>query len=343
MRRLLGTVMLAVVAGTMIPAAAAAAAAQPKTGPAERFGVRLVDVPVSEADNPRALRYIIDYLPTGTTIHRRILVVNDETRTAHFTVYPDAAQISDGQFTGQAGATRSELTSWISVQHPAVTLAAGASEMDMITIKVPAGATRGEHYGVVWVQQESTVQGTSGFGVKEINRVGVRVYLAVGPGGAPPTAFAVGSITGQRSAAGQPSIVVHVDNTGGRAVDLGGTARLTDGPGGSSAGPFPSGQIITLAPGQSGNMNFALPKTLPDGSWRAKLTLVSGITTVTATGTIQFGARTAAGIHLGLMAWGGIIVGGIALLGFLAALLVRRSALRNRRAPAGQASNLANY
>jgi hypothetical protein len=332
MRRLLGTVLLAVVAGTVTPAAVAAAATQPKAGPAQRFGTRLVDVPVSEANNPRGLRYIIDYLPTGTTVHRRILVTNNETRTARFTVYPDAAQISDEVFTGEAGATRSELTGWISVRHPALTLAPGASEMDLVTLRVPRGATRGEHYGVIWVQQEAYVRGANGFGVNEITRVGIRVYLAVGRGGAPPTIFAITSITGHRSANGQPSLVVHVDNTGGRAVDLDGSVRLTDGPGGSSAGPFPAQQIITLAPGQSGNMSFAAPKSLPDGPWQAKVTLVSGITTSVASGTVRFGVLTAAGIHLGLMAWAGIALGGVALSGGLAAILVRRHALRRRRA-----------
>jgi hypothetical protein len=336
MRRLLGTVLLAVTAASVVlaaaPAAVAAAGTQPKAGPAPRFGTRLVDVPVSEANNPRALRYIIDYLPTGTTIHRRILVLNNETRTAHFTVYSDAAQISHEQFTGDAGATRSELTGWISVQHPAVTLAPGASEMDMVTIKVPLGATRGEHYGVIWVQQAAYVRGASGFGVNEIDRVGIRIYLAVGRGGAPPTAFAITSITGHLSATGQPSILVHVDNTGGRAVDLNGSTHLTNGPGDTSAGPFPAQKIITLAPGQSGNMSFAPPKSLPDGSWRAKVTLVSGITTTTATQTVQFGAPTAAGIHLGLMAWGGIALGVVALSLGLGAILVRRHALQHRRA-----------
>jgi hypothetical protein len=305
MRRFLGTVLLVEVAAAAVLAAApaAVAATQPKAGPAERFGTRLVDVPVSEANNPRALRYIIDYLPTGAMIHRRILVLNEETRTAHFAVYPDAAQISHEEFTGDAGATRSELTGWISVQHPAVTLAPGASETDMITIKVPLGATRGEVYGVIWAQQAAYVRGTSGFGVNEIDRVGIRVYLAVGRGGAPPTVFAVTSMTGSRTATGQPSILVRVDNTGGRAVDLDGTLRLTDGPGGTSAGPFPSQQIVTLAPGQPGNMSFAPHKSLPVGPWRAEVTLVSGITTSVATGTVQFGALVAAHTQLGLMAW----------------------------------------
>jgi hypothetical protein len=187
------------------------------------------------------------------------------------------------------------------VQHPAVTLAPGASELDTIT--VPLGATRGEHYGVIWVQQAADVRSTSGFGVNQIDRVGIRIYLAVGRGGAPPTVFAVTSMTGSRSVKGQPSLVVRVDNTCGRAVDLDGTLRLTDGPGSTSAGPFPSQQIVTLAPGQPGNMSFAPPKSLPVGPWQAEVTLVSGITSSVATGTVQFGALVAAHTQLGLMAW----------------------------------------
>ena len=333
MRRLVGTVMLAVMAGTATPAAAAAAAAvKPKTGPVQRFGVRLVDVPVVAAKNPRALRYIVDYLPTGTTIHRRILVKNDETRTAHFTVYPDAAQISNELFTGDAGATRSELTSWISVQHPVLTVRPGASVMDTVTIKVPAGATRGEHYAAIWVQQSAVARAANGFGVNEVARVGVRVYLAVGRGGALPTNFAITSITGHRSAKGQPSILVHVDNTGGRAVDLSGTARLTGGPGNSSAGPFPARQIITLAPGQSGTMSFTPARSLPNGPWQAKVNLVSGFTTGTASATIQFGALTASG--LGVLAWGGIALGVLLAFAFALALILVRRARQRRRVPA---------
>ena len=333
MRRLLGTMTLAAVAGTgaAIGPAVAVAATQPQTRPVQEFGARLVDVPVSEANNPRGLRYIIDYLPTGTTIHRRIFVQNHEKRTAHFTVYPDAAQISDESFTGDAGATRSELTGWISVQHPEVTLGPGASVMDMVTIGVPAGATRGEHYGVIWVQQAADARAAKGFQIKVVNRVGIRIYLAVGQGGAPPTNFAITSITGHRSAKGQPSLVAQVDNTGGRAVDLNGTASLTAGPGGTSAGPFPGKQIITLAPGQSGPMTFTPPKSLPDGPWQAKVTMVSGLTRGTRTETIEFGAL-ASQAGLPMMAWVGIAVALVLVL--VAAFFVVRRARRHRRVPA---------
>ncbi len=328
MRRSITAIMLTLAAGILCPAASAVASTQLLAAPQpQEFGVRLVDVPVSEADNPRALRYIVDYLPTGTVIHRRILIMNQEARPARFTVYPDAADIVNGLFTGYAGSTQNELTGWISVRHPALTLAPGASAMDTVTIKVPAGATRGEHYGVIWVQQTARSRAARRFSITEVSRVGVRVYLAVGKGGAPPTSFAITSVTARRSASGQPSIVAHVDNTGGRAVDLDGSARLAHGPGNSSAGPYPARQIITLAPGQTGNMTFAPPKSLPDGSWRVTISLVSGITTCTATVTVHFPAIVAAQAGLPEMAWIGIALGVFVLA---VAVVMVRYALQHR-------------
>jgi hypothetical protein len=332
-RRLLSMIMLALAAGTLTPAASAAV--KPPISPSpQRFGVRLADVPVSETGNPRALRYIIDYVPSGTVIHRRILVVNQGTRNAPFTVYPDAALISHGLFTGDAGATPNELTSWISVQHPALTLRPNASVMDMITIRVPREATRGEHYGVIWVQQVAHVHAANGFGITEVGRVGVRIYLAVGRGGAPPTTFAITSITGHRPASRQPFILAHVDNTGGRAVDLSGTASLTGGPGNIGAGPFPAQQVITLAPGQSGNVTFVPGKRPAAGRWTAKVALVSGFTTSTAAAAIEFAAAAAPRAGLPVMLWLAAIVLAAALVLAAVAVAVARHAQRARRAPA---------
>jgi hypothetical protein len=335
-RRLLGMIMLVLAAGTVSPAAVAAAATQPPAGPAglgaQRFGVRIVDVPASAVNDPRALHYIVDYLPTGTVIHRRIQVQNQQAQTAHFTVYPDAAQISKGSFIGETGAARNELTGWISVQYPALTLRPHTSAMDMITIKVPLGATRGEHYGVIWVQQASRARTAKGFGITNVARVGIRIYLAVGRGGAPPTKFAITSLTGHRSASGQPLILAGVDDTGGRAVDLHGTVRLTGGPGDTSAGPFPQREFVSLAPGQSGNMTFAPPKVLSDGPWQASVTVDSGLTTATATATIRFAAPVASQAGLPGMAWLGMAAGALALVLAVAMILVRAAHQRRRTA-----------
>jgi hypothetical protein len=337
-RRSIRFMMFALAAGTLSvlsPVASAATSSSPAAapGPAGTFGVRLADVPVSEAGNPRALRYIIDYLPTGTVIHRRILVANDESRTARFTIYADAAFISDGEFVGYAGATRNELTDWVSVQHPTVTLAAGASVMDMITVRVPSGATRGEHYGVIWVQQTAKASPRDGeSGVIEVSRVGVRLYVAVGRGGAPPTSFTITSITGHLTDAGRPVIVAHVNNTGGRAIDLNGSARLADGPGGTSSGPFPAQRIVTLAPGQSWNLTFAVPKSLPDGSWRATVSLASGLTTASATAAIELTANVAAQAATSTTPWIWLAAGGLLLLVVAMGWYARQH--RRRQAPA---------
>ena len=85
-----------------------------------------------------------------------------------------------------------------------------------------------------------------------------------------------------------------MDNTGGRAVDLSGTARLADGPGGTSAGPIPINQIITLAPGESHLVAFLMPRRLPSGPWQATVTLTSGLTRRSASATVLFGAHLTA-------------------------------------------------
>jgi hypothetical protein len=339
-RRSISFMMFALAAGIlsiMSPVASAATSSSPPDapGPPGTFGVRLVDVPVSEAGNPRALRYIIDYLPTGTVIHRRILIANDELRTARFTVYADAADITSGEFVGDAGATRNELTNWVSVQHPTVTLAAGASVMDMVTIRVPPGATRGEHYGVVWVQQKAKARARDKeSGVTEISRVGVRLYVAVGRGGAPPSSFDITSVTGRLTHARQPIIIAHVNNTGDRAIDVNGSARLTDGPGGTSSGPFRAQRIVTLAPGQSWNMTFAAPKSLPAGSWRVTVTLASGLTKAKATTTIQLSAIVGTQAALSSTQWIWLALGGLVVAALVIALGRYARQQRRRRVPA---------
>jgi hypothetical protein len=182
-------------------------------------------------------------------IRRRVEVNNESSAVARVSVYADAAGIKNGVFAGAAGKTRSELTTWTSVGKPALTLAPGASAMDMVTIRVPRDASRGERYAVIWAQESSRVRGTRKFAVTEVNRVGVRVYLSVGPGGGPPTNFAITSLTAGRLAGGSPEVFARVRDTGGRAIDLAGNLKLSDGPGGASAGPFQFQSGLTLAPG----------------------------------------------------------------------------------------------
>ncbi|HEX4833797.1 MAG TPA: peptidase [Trebonia sp.] len=340
MRRALGSLAVLLAAGMTLAAPAALASTDEPVAragpwlpapaaPAGSFGIRLVDVPVSEAPDSRAWSYIIDSLHPGTVIHRRVAVQNMTSVPARISVYADAASITGGAFIGAAGQTRSDLTSWTSVGQPVLNLAPGASAMDMVTIAVPADATAGERYGVIWAQETARVKQGQQFAINEVNRVGVRVYLNVGPGGPPPVSFSITSLTAGHTAAGAPQVVARVRDTGQRAVDLSGTLKLSGGPGGSSAGPFQFGSNLTLAPGQSGLMRAVLSKSTPPGSWRVSVALKSDTTTRQAAATLTLGGLAAAGYSFPARS---VVGGGIGAVVLLLAtwLLARRFGWRVR-------------
>lgn len=183
MRRAL--TVIALVAGVLAPAtgASATAAQEPDRPGHDGVGIRLVDVPVARADDPRALAYIIDHVAPGDVIERRIEVSNGTRSPADVSVYPAAADIGDGGFVGAEGDTQNEVSSWTSVTPREPVLAARSATFVDVTIKVPSDATRGEHYGVVWA--ETTTPPSEEGGVTQVSRAGIRLYVSVGPGGEP--------------------------------------------------------------------------------------------------------------------------------------------------------------
>lgn len=112
--------------------------------------IRLLDVPVVAANDPRARQYIVDNLAPGDVIHRRVELLNTTGATLHVAVYPDAAHISHGSFIGAPGHTVNDLVTWTRLAQPTVDLPAGARMNDTVTIAVPRDAPPGERYGVIW-------------------------------------------------------------------------------------------------------------------------------------------------------------------------------------------------
>ena len=228
-------------------------------------------------------------------ITRKFEVLNLGSTPAQVTVYPAAATISGGTFRFANGDTQNEMTTWVSISKSALTLAPHSDAALVATITVPGNAPSGEQYGVIWAQVSARGAGN----VTLVSRVGIRIYLSIGPGGAAAPGFTLGTPVARRTSAGVPVVSVPVHNTGGTAVDVQGTLQLTDGPGGVSAGPFHAEQVDTLAPGQSYPATFALPAKLPNGSWQATFTMVSGLITKTETVTLSFNGApaTAAAAH----------------------------------------------
>ncbi|GAB4103767.1 hypothetical protein AB0C50_11145 [Micromonospora taraxaci] len=298
----------------------------------------MLEAPTDRRSDPRALRYIVDHLPPGTTIKRQLLIVNRTDESRRVDVYPAAATLDASAFRFGEGRAENELTSWVTVDHRTVELAPRAEARVRATITVPPAASRGERYGVLWASTTSTPRASSE--IAQVHRVGVRMYLDIGPGGEPASDFSIGAISPARSEAGEPSVTVQVRNTGGRALDLTGTVTLTDGPAGSRAGPFAVGQGVTLAPGASGQVVARFPVELPNGPWKAEVSLESGMVKGSATAQIRFPDAGQIGTKGSVVsrltsAWAvGAAVAGLLLVTGLA-VLARRSR-RSGRPPAGR-------
>ena len=279
-------IALSVVAGIMVTATSALAALpQQAMASSGSIGVRLLDVPADSPDGSRARSYIVEQVAPGTTVRRRIEISNTTTSAADIAIYPAAADLR-GTFQFASGHSRNELSSWTSVSELVLRLAPGTKAVETVTIEVPKQASSGERYAVVWaeVSAPAAVAG----GVTLVNRVGVRMYVSVGPGGAPPTTFAISSLTAERSASGKPLVVATVRNSGRRAIDITGNLTLDRGPGGLRAGPFPAMLASALGPNDSARVTVPLGKQLPRGPWRVHLRLKSGLIERVAVATITF-------------------------------------------------------
>jgi hypothetical protein len=243
---------------------------------------------VSGRDDPRAAIYIVDHLPPGAVIERRIEVSSTMTATAPVALYAAAASIDNGEFVGSADRTADDLSSWTSVVPPEIDLLPGGHAQATVVIRVPRDASPGEQYGVVWA--EVRAPSAPAGGVTQVSRVGIRLYVSVGPGGPPPSDFSIDALTAKRSTDGQPVVLATVHNTGGRALDMSGTLELRNGPGGLRAGPYPAALGTTLAIGDTEAVTIVLDNRLPAGPWDALVTLNSGLLHRTARATITFPA-----------------------------------------------------
>jgi hypothetical protein len=293
-RRLLTALVVAV---AILAAATGPISAATRSGhqrPLPGLGIRLVDVPTATSDDPRARAYIIDNLPPGAAIERRVQVINGTGAPIDVSTYPAAASIQHGEFIGARGHSRNELSSWTSTRPKSVYLPRNGRSFVDVTIRIPPDAASGERYGVVWAQTTTPPQ-TPG-GLTQVSRVGIRLYLSIGPGGAPASDFDIVSMTADRDSTNSPMVQASVHNTGGRALDLSGALALTDGPGGLSAGPFPITLGTTLGIDQTEPVTVPLDEQIPNGPWNATLTVRSGLTKRTAQATLTFPAGPGVGV-----------------------------------------------
>jgi hypothetical protein len=314
------------------------ARAQTSNPPVDQgLGIRLTEAPTNRKDDPRARRYIVDHVPAGTTITRGIEVSNGTDRTATVSLYPAAATLRDGEFVPASGHTGNELSQWVSIEPATLTMPAGTRAAAKVTVHVPADATPGERYAVALAE----LPPPPGAGLVGLaSRVGIRIYLSVGPGNEPSTDFDLKTFE-PITEGDRPGVSIHSCNTGGRAIDLGGSIKLDGGPGGISAGPFNSTQPSTVAPGDCEDLKILLDPKLPRGPWNATAKLRSGTREKEASAKLTFpqpGQKAAAVKATGKKTSDApVVAGGASALVLLSAGLAVLAYRRRKRAASAAA------
>ena len=281
-------IALSVLAGIIVlPGAALAAKHQLAAAPG-RIGIRLIEVPSVAKTELLAHSYIVGRLAPGTRITRRIEITNSTPSTAKVSVYAAGATQRRSIFGFAPGHNPNELSSWTSMSRRVVSMPSRTKTLDTVTIAVPKNASSGERYAVIWAEVSAPAPVAGG--VTLVNRVGIRMYLSIGPGGAPPSKFVIRSLTAASSTTGYRLVVATIHNSGRRTLELSGTLTLSNGPGRLSAGPFPVKLGLVLAPNDTKSMTVRLDKQLPRGPWRIQLRLTSGLVERTAVATRTFPA-----------------------------------------------------
>jgi len=295
-------------------------------------GIRLVPQPGKPSNNPLASSYIVARLAPGTSLSRTVDIDNATNKVADVAVYVAAATIVHGNFIFASGHGANSLTGWTSVSDHELVLAPHSHAFDTVHVRVPKSAPSGIQYAVVWASVSAPP--STGVGITLVSRVGVRMYITVGPGGGTPPKFTLTSLATARSSSGDALVVSEIHNTGANTLDLTGVLMLTHGPGGLSAGPFRATMGSLLSPGSSEPVTVRLPPNFPRGPWRALLRVSSGTLTMSRSATLTFPRRHALGSAVrrsGVPRW--LWAGAALVLAFAVAFVFSRASRRRRRTP----------
>ncbi|MFI6758405.1 hypothetical protein ACIBF5_04565 [Micromonospora sp. NPDC050417] len=256
------------------------------------LGIQLLEIPAARAKDPRARAYIIDHLKPGTTLSRRVEVRNTSPEPQQVDLYVGAATVERNVFTAADGRGGNELSGWVSLESSSADLEPGDRKQVEVTVAVPDTASKGERYGAVWAQ--ITKPPTAQDNVGKIHRVGIRMYLDIGSGGEPPTDFRIDGLAVGLGGGEWPVLTARVHNTGGRALDMGGSVSLTSESGRVSAGPFTVASGVTILPGESGQVSALIDQPLSSGRWDVRMTLFSGTVERTLEGRVSLSGAVAA-------------------------------------------------
>jgi hypothetical protein len=252
---------------------------------AKGLGIRLLDYPDSQKNDPLAHEYIVQTSLPGTTLTRHVFIINTTGITQSVRIYASGASIKHGVF-DISETSQNPLATWITPSTNLLHLTNGSHAVITVRIAIPNNAARGEQYAVLWAEMRTPTTDGSGT-VNVVNRVGIRTYINVNAPKSASPLFRIDSVHASRSASG-PTLLARIVNTGQVPISPTGTLQLTSGPANTNAGPFTASASPIISPGQTGTIRFSLPTALQTGPWTARVTATYGTVTHTIARTIAF-------------------------------------------------------
>lgn len=232
-----------------------------------RFTVRPAN---PSASDPRSVAWLIHRGKPGELIRDEVVVENLGDGGLRLELYPaDAVTTGNGQFTLEPReAADDDVASWVHLARTRVTLGPDESAVVPFTVRVPDGATPGDHPGGIVARNLDPV---SKGAVRTLLAVGARLYLRV-PG---PIVESL-RVSDLRPAVdgGRVTFALDLENRGNTLIDVDAAYDLDAVLGGDVGREV--GHVATLVPGARATITVAHPETLPGGPVDAAFTLRYG-------------------------------------------------------------------
>lgn len=132
-------------------------------------------------DNPRSQSIFVHKLQPGEQVSDAVEVINGTTETKRVLVYAVDSQVSSGGAFACAQAADKPLAvgTWVSLDKQEVTLAPAGKQVVSFTVKVPKGASPGEHNGCIVLQDTKQQRAPDSNGIVLSMRSAIRLAVTV--------------------------------------------------------------------------------------------------------------------------------------------------------------------
>ncbi len=272
---------------------------------------------------PATRAYFIRAVPRGGGFTDQVIAFNSESKPVALRVYPvdGLTGATSGVVYGNRGVKLQSAGLWVIPATTLVTVPAHSQRPVGFTVRVPKGASAGQHLAGLALEDAAAGKSAGRFSVTEVLRTVVGIEINV-PGPLQShlalRSFSIAPIQGTN----YPAVMVGVANTGGTLCKPALSVSL-NGPAGAQ---HDARQLDTVLPGSVISYPFAWPRALAAGSYSATITATGCGHPAVLRGTASLGTKLAANTlpaddtrpaassptpwwPIALVGFGGIVVG----------------------------------